>query len=42
LTPNCAFAAGLLTGRDDARIEPAITVAMNAYADLTKVKAFWQ
>jgi inorganic triphosphatase YgiF len=36
------FAAGLLTGREDARIEPAMTAAMNAYADLAKVKPFWR
>jgi CHAD domain-containing protein len=41
-TPNRAFAAGLLTGREDARIEPAVTVATDAYADLSNVKVFWQ
>jgi inorganic triphosphatase YgiF len=40
--PSRMFAAGLLTGREDARIEPAMTAAMNAYADLVKVKPFWQ
>ena len=39
---NRVFAAGLLTGREDARIEPAITAAMVAYADLAKVKPFWR
>ena len=37
-----AFAAGLLTGREDARIEAAMTAATEAYADLTKVKPFWR
>jgi CHAD domain-containing protein len=36
------FAAGLLAGREDARIEPAMTAAMKAYADLVKVKPFWR
>jgi triphosphatase len=37
-----AFAAGLLTGREDARIEPAMATATQAYADLAKVKPFWR
>jgi inorganic triphosphatase YgiF len=40
--PSRAFAAGLLTGREDARIESAMTAAMAAYADLSKVKPFWR
>jgi inorganic triphosphatase YgiF len=40
--PSRAFAAGLLTGREDARIEAAITAANEAYVDLTKVKRFWR
>jgi triphosphatase len=36
------FAAGLLAGREDARIEPAMTAAINAYAELAKVKPFWR
>jgi triphosphatase len=36
------FAAGLLTGREDARIEVAMTTAIDAYADLAKVKPFWR
>jgi hypothetical protein len=32
----------LKTGREDARIEPAMTAATNAYADLAKVKPFWR
>ena len=37
-----AFAAGLLTGREDARIEAAIRAANKAYADLVKIKRFWR
>jgi len=39
--PKRAFAAGLLTGREDARIEAAMAAATQAYADLAKVKPFW-
>ena len=39
---NRAFAAGLLTGREDARIETAMTTAKEAYTYLTKVKPFWR
>jgi inorganic triphosphatase YgiF len=41
-TPTRAFAAGLLTGREDARIEAAIAAATEAYADLSKIKPFWR
>ena len=40
--PNRAFAAGLLTGREDARIEVAMRAATEAYADLRRVKPFWR
>jgi triphosphatase len=40
--PSRAFAAGLLTGREDARIEAAIRTANEAYADLAKIKRFWR
>jgi inorganic triphosphatase YgiF len=40
--PSRAFAAGLLTGREDARIEAAITAANEAYVDLAKTKRFWR
>src|SRR6516164_5906694 len=40
--PNRAFAAGLLTGLEDARIEAAMTVATEAYTDFAKVKPFWR
>jgi len=39
---NRAFAAGLLTGREDARIEAALKRATQAYAQLAKVKPFWE
>jgi hypothetical protein len=40
--PSRSFAAGLLAGREDARIEAAITAANEAYLDLTKIKRFWR
>jgi triphosphatase len=40
--PSHVFAAGLLTGREDARVETAIAAATEAYADLVKVKPFWR
>ena len=36
-----AFAAGLLTGREDARVDAATAAATEAYAELTEVKPFW-
>jgi triphosphatase len=39
--PSRVFVAGLLAGREDARTESAMRVAIDAYADLTKVKLFW-
>ena len=39
--PSRIFAAGLLTGRENARIETAITAANEAYVDLAKTKRFW-
>jgi triphosphatase len=36
------FAAGLLTGREDARIEVAMAAATQAYAVLAKLKPFWR
>ena len=32
----------LLTGREDARMDAAMTAATEAYADLAKVKPFWR
>jgi len=40
--PSRAFAAGLLTGLEDARIGAAMTVATEACADFGKVKPFWR
>jgi inorganic triphosphatase YgiF len=40
--PSRVFAAGLLTGREDARVDPAMTAATEAYADLAEVKPFWR
>ena len=37
-----AFAAGLLTGREDARLDAAMASATGAYAELAKVKPFWR
>ena len=40
--PSRAFAAGLLTGLENARIEATMTVATEAYAGFGKVKPFWR
>ena len=40
--PSRVFAAGLLTGREDARAEVAMKTAMEAYANLAKHKPFWR
>jgi inorganic triphosphatase YgiF len=40
--PSRAFAAGLLTGREDARIETAMAAANEAYVDLAKIRRFWR
>ena len=40
--PSRVFAAGLLTGREDARMEAAIITTTEAYAELVKVKPFWR
>jgi inorganic triphosphatase YgiF len=40
--PSRVFAAGLLTGREDARMEAAIITTIEAYAELVKVKPFWR
>jgi hypothetical protein len=40
--PNWVFAAGLLTGREDARKDAAMKAATEAYTDLAKVKPFWR
>jgi inorganic triphosphatase YgiF len=40
--PSRVFAAGLLTGREDARKEAAMKTAIESFADLAKVKPFWR
>jgi hypothetical protein len=40
--PNRVFAAGLLTGREDARLDAAMTAATEAYTHLAEVKPFWR
>ena len=40
--PNRAYAAGLLSEREDARVEAAMAVATEAYAELAKAKPFWR
>jgi CHAD domain-containing protein len=37
-----AFAAGVLTGREDARLDAAMAAATDAYAELAKLKPFWR
>jgi triphosphatase len=37
-----AFAAGLLTGREDARLDAAMAAATEGYERLVKVKPFWR
>jgi triphosphatase len=37
-----AFAAGVLTGREDARIDQAMTHATQAHGDLVEVRPFWR
>jgi triphosphatase len=39
--PNRVFAAGLLAGREDARIDAAMATASKAYAELARRKPFW-
>jgi triphosphatase len=36
-----AFAAGLLTGREDARLDTVVASAGDAHAALVKIKPFW-
>jgi triphosphatase len=37
-----AFAAGVLTGREHARVETVMKAAMQAYTDLAETKPFWR
>jgi len=36
-----AFATGVLMGYEDARLDAALAAAIDAYAELAKVKRFW-
>jgi len=40
--PNRAYAAGLLSEREDTRVAAAMAVATEAYAELVKAKPFWR
>jgi triphosphatase len=40
--PNRAYAAGLLSEREDTRVAAAMAVATEAYAELAKAKPFWR
>jgi inorganic triphosphatase YgiF len=40
--PNSAFAAGLLTGHEEARESEAMVTAIEGYTKLAKVKPFWR
>jgi triphosphatase len=37
-----AFAAGLLTGREDARLDTVVASASDAHAALVTIKPFWR
>src|SRR5262245_4008031 len=41
-SPKRAFAAGLLTGREDARLDAALQNAAEAHAALARIKPFWR
>jgi CHAD domain-containing protein len=41
-SPKRAFAAGLLTGREDARLDTVLASASDAHAALAKIKPFWR
>jgi CHAD domain-containing protein len=40
--PKRAFAAGLLTRREDANLDAAMTAATEGYAAFVEIKPFWQ
>ena len=40
--PKRAFAAGLLTGREDARLDAVLQRATDAHKSLTRIKPFWR
>jgi hypothetical protein len=37
-----AFAAGLLTGHEEARFKPALTAAEHAFRAFEKLKPYWR
>jgi hypothetical protein len=41
-SPKRAFAAGLLSGREDARLDAVLANAADACAALARVKPFWR
>jgi CHAD domain-containing protein len=41
-SPKRAFAAGLLTGREDARLDAVLQRATDAHAALARIKPFWR
>jgi CHAD domain-containing protein len=41
-SPNRAFAAGLLTGREDARLDRVLENANDAHSALVRIKPFWR
>jgi CHAD domain-containing protein len=41
-SPKRAFAAGLLTGREDARLDAVLESANDAHAALVRIKPFWR
>jgi len=41
-TPKRAFAAGLLTGREDARLDRVLENSNEAQAALVRIKPFWR
>ena len=41
-SPKRAFAAGLLTGREDARLDAVLESANDAHAELIRIKPFWR
>jgi hypothetical protein len=39
--PNRAFAAGLLTGREDASLDAAMAAATEGYAKFAEIEPLW-
>ena len=42
MSPRRAFAAGLLTGRENARLDTTMAAATKAFAQLEDAKPFWR